>query len=365
MEKTDQEIPEQKQESFLFSRIEDLSKLNPDMTFDRLVIAPGNQLAVHLAKKIFAPNSPACMLITGDLGTGKTHLLQATCQKALIQGLKVLYLNGYGFTNLFLKASKNQQLKELIDNLSKLDLLALDDIQTIVKETWIQNSLARIIDFLLDNGQKLLVTSSGPLESTEKGACSKLASRFGSGLRLSLNSPDIEIKTALLSRQIEEAGLQISQERLDCLVAYPIKDFYSLFSIAQNLIARAELNQGVISNGIIKEVADVCSLQKEQEGFTTDEIMEAVCCTFKVEELWVKSKSRKKGYTLPRQVYIYLCRKLIPWATLDDISKTVNRIHSTVLYSVEIIEARMKRDPRLKRQVNFIKEKLKEKLKEK
>lgn len=356
MKKTNQEIPEQEQESFLFSRIEDLSRFNPDMTFDRLVIGPSNQLVVRLAKGIFAPNSPACMLITGNIGTGKTHLLQATCQKALSQGLKVLYLSGYEFTNL---------LKTSIDNLSRLNLLALDDVQTLIKANWIKDALLQVIDFLLDNRQKLLVSSSGPLESTEKGTCSKLASRFGSGLRLSLDSPDTKIKTALLSRQIEEAGLQISQERLGRLVAYPIKDFYSLFSIAQNLIVRAEVNQGIISDAIIKEVAGVCSLQKEQEGFTPDEIMKAVCRVFKLEESWMKSKSRKKGYTLPRQIYLYLCRKLIPWATLKDIGNTVNRIHSTVLYSVEIIEARMKRDPRLKRQVNFIKEKLEEKLEEK
>lgn len=370
MEKTDQEIPEQKQESFLFSRLENLSKFNQKMTFDKLVIGPSNQSVVDLIEMLIRPTSLfTCLLIIGDIGTGKTHLLQATCQKALSQGLKVLYLSGYGFANLFIKASKEEQLQELMDNLSNLDLLALDDVQTLtlIKETRAQDALLRIIDFLMENQPKLLVSSLDPLEPTKR-TYSKLASRFSSDLQISLNSPDTEIKSSILLSQIEKARLQISQEQLDYLTNWPIKDFYSLLSITQNLIARAQLNQDSISDDIIKEVLDAFFtqkeqkdfIQKEQEDFTPDEIMKAVCRAFKVEESCMKSKSRKKGYTLPRQVYIYLCKKLIPWATLDDIGKTINRIHSTVLYSIEIIETKMMRDRALKRKIDFIKEKLEE-----
>lgn len=154
-------------------------------------------------------------------------------------------------------------------------------------------------------------------------------------------------------------------EKTEQEIPDPLENFYYLISIVHNLIARAGLNKGIISDDIIEEICKVFSFQKEQEGFTTDEIMKAVCRAFKLEKEWMMRKSRKKVHTLPRQIFLYLCRKLIPDITLETLGKIVNRSHSAILYSTEIIEAKIERDPRLKRQVNFIKENLKEKLEEK
>jgi len=329
-----------------------VKELFPEMTFEQFVTGESNLQAIQLAKTVAEPASPfSCLLIIGDIGTGKTHLIQAACQKALERGSKIFYLTGYELKEQISLFRIKRELRE-----EEYDLLALDDIQLLAGRTQIETHhfLTEIIDSLNLNRKKLLVGSSRPPESI-RSFSPNLSSRLNVGLRIILTGPDQELKTKILCREIKKAGLSIEEEQIRWITSHSIADFRRLISIARNLIARARLDEGIISDGIIKEVLEIFSTQKE---FSIKEIMAAVCRNFKVEEEQLKLKSRKAEYTLPRHVFLYLCRTLIPRASLETIGQAINRNHSTALYGIKALKERMQGDPELERKIDLIIEKL-------
>ena len=161
----------------------------------------------------------------------------------------------------------------------------------------------------------------------------------------------------ILKRKAGELNLILSEEIIHLFSQYLSRDIRQMESALRCLKAKSELLNTKIDMNLAKEVLN--SQIPEQNAITTQSIKKLVCQYFKVEPVMLSSKSRKRIHSYPRNLYVYLCRRHTD-TTVEDIAKSINRKHSTVLYASEAIEQKIKVDRKVKNQVSFLEQKLKD-----
>jgi chromosomal replication initiator protein len=212
----------------------------------------------------------------------------------------------------------------------------------------------------LTNDHKRVVFTSSLLPKDIPNLTKELSSRLTSGIVTTIEKPDYETRIKILERKSFEQGITLSGDILNLLAKGLTGDIRQIESALRYLKAKSELLKAEINTDLAREV--LLSHCSEQSCATAEDIRNLVCQYFKVEPHMLESKSRKKIHSYPRNVYVYLCRQHTGM-TVEDIGKTLNRNHSTVLYASEMIEHKMKVDKKVRNQVDFLTRKLKDLIK--
>jgi chromosomal replication initiator protein len=182
-----------------------------------------------------------------------------------------------------------------------------------------------------------------------------LSSRLTSGIITTIERPDFNTRVKILERKSQEQNLEVSEEIIHLFAKHLSRDVRQIESSLSCLKAKSELLNEKISLDLAKE-ALACHVP-EQSGISLEAIQKLVCQYFKVDFQMLQSKSRKKIHADPRKIYVYLCRHYTD-ETLEEIGRSINRIHSTVLYASEVIEHKMNVDRKVKNQVEFLSKKV-------
>ena len=185
----------------------------------------------------------------------------------------------------------------------------------------------------------------------------ELTSRLTSGVITTLENPDYETRVKIIEKKSTEQNLKLTDDIKHLFATHLTRDIRQIESALKSLRAKSELLKVKVDLDLAKEV--IKSHVTDQSYITVKGINKLICQYFKVEPVMLRSKSRKKIHSFPRNVYIYLCRQNTD-ATLEEIGKTINRNHSTVLYSSEVIEKMIKVDHKVRKQVDFLNQKLQE-----
>ena len=185
----------------------------------------------------------------------------------------------------------------------------------------------------------------------------ELSSRLTSGVVSTIVDPDYDTRVKILTKKAAQQGLRVSEEILHLLARRLSRDVRQMESALKCLKAKSELLKAKIDLALAKEVVNC--LVSDESSITTGEIKELVCRYYKVQPDMLRSKSRKKVYTYPRNIYVYLCRCHTD-ETLENIAGTINRSHSAVVYAAELVGHRIKTDDNMKHQVEFLSRKLEE-----
>jgi hypothetical protein len=173
----------------------------------------------------------------------------------------------------------------------------------------------------------------------------ELSSRLTSGLVTTIGGPDYHTRIKILEEKAKGYNVLLSKEVLHFLAGRLKRDIRQMESALKCLKARSELVGARIDMDLAKEV--VSALVSGEGTINTEKVMRLVCEYYKVDPEMLRSKSRKKVYAYPRNIYAYLCRKYSD-ETLESIGNTINRSHSTVVYATELVEKKMKTDRSLK-----------------
>lgn len=334
--------------------------LNQDFTFDRFVVGKCNEFAYSASKALsLGDNWPYHHLyMLANTGLGKSHLTQAIGHAILEHNpeLKVFYITAEDFVNQMIFALKNNRNEEFKNKFRRsCDVLLLEEVHFFSGKEKTQLELEYTLDALINDHKKIIFTSSllpKDIPNLKKG----LLSRLTSGIITNLNSPDYETRIKILRKKAAEQNLSLSEEIIDILARHLKRDIRQIESALRCLRAKSELLKARINPDLAREV--LRSHVSDQTVITMADIQDLVCKYFKVDPLLLKSKSRKKLHSYPRNIYVYLCRQHTTM-TVQDIGKTINRNHSTVLYSVEVIEHKIKTDLKVKNQIGFLIQKLK------
>lgn len=329
------------------------SFLNPNYTFQSFVVGECNQFA-HAAAKAVA-NSPAKaynpLYIYGSTGLGKTHLMQAIGNFCAGKGkMKVLYVSVETFYTDLVNSLQNQKLIEFRNRYRKADILLLDDLQFLTGKKTTQDELFHLFNSLYESN-KQLVLASDHLPKDISGLQERLRSRFEGGLLADIQPPDLEMKVAILKKKAELDNTYLPEDVALFIarnVRSNIRDLEGNFLRVKAFASFT--NQPITLSLCQKALAD---LKEISNGLLTPkEILKTVAHYYGIKVQDLKSKSSAKVYAFPRQVCMWILKKITD-LSYPEIGKLFgNKHHSTVIYSVEKIEEMREKSIELKKSLD-------------
>jgi chromosomal replication initiator protein len=320
-----------------------LPRVRPDYTFENMAVSSTNQLAFvsasTVAKKPGETYNP--LFIYGPTGVGKTHLMQAIANAvyAKTPSKKILYTTSEEFTNDVVEAIRTNNTGNMKKKFRELDLLIIDDIQFVAGKDKVQEELFHTFNTLVDKAAQIVLSSDRPpaeMKQVEK----RLLSRFSGGLTVDIESPDFELRTAILLIKAKKYDVSLSIEAAK-MIAEKAQDARGLEGLLLRVITQAQSQNGEITESLI---SSVLSLNKDEKlnSFHPDEIIKNVCYFYKVKSTQLKSSKRDAFLVRPRQVAMFLLKKELGLTFAEIGNLLGGRDHTTIMHGVEKVDNMLK-----------------------
>lgn len=325
------------------------TRLNPKYTFDTFVIGPSNRFA-HAAA-LAASESPGSsfnpLFIYGDSGLGKTHLLHAIGHYALslYPRLKVRYVNSEEFTNEFINAIRlnktdNSAVEEFHRRYRELDILLIDDIQFIGDKEQTMEGFFHTFNALYEADKQIVITSDVH-PNYLNGFEERLTSRFGSGLLVDVQPPDLETRIAILQKKAATDALEIRPEVFEFIASKISSNIRELEGALVRVVAYANLTKERIDISLAEMMLKDYVSDPDDNEITAALIMGQCAAYFGVTIDQLCSTDRSHQVVEARQIAMYLCRELTD-LSLPKIGQAFGRDHTTVIHANKKILALMK-----------------------
>jgi chromosomal replication initiator protein len=331
---------------------------NPKYSFENFVVGSSNQFAN--AACLAVANNPGKvynpLFIYGGVGLGKTHLLNAIgnflMKYLTINADHICFITAEEFTNELINSLRYEKMGDFRNRFRKMDVLLIDDIQFIAGKERTQAEFFHTFNALHDNMKQIVVTSDKfprDIINFEE----RLRSRFEWGLIADIQPPDLETKVAILNKKAEHENINLPQEVAFYLASNVADNVRVLEGSLIRVSAFASLHNVPITMELSKEIMGHLIKEKKKE-ITIDMILKEVTTHFSIKISDIKSQRRIKSIILPRQVAIYLCRKLTNSSLVSIGEKFGGKDHATIIHSINKIENEMK----IKRELKDIVERL-------
>jgi len=330
--------------------------LNPRYTFDSFVVGPSNRFA-HAASLAVA-ESPAKaynpLFIYGGVGLGKTHLMQAIGHQTLQQHpkAKILYISSEDFTNQLIHAIQNRSTLKFRETYRNLDILLIDDVHFIAGKESTQEEFFHTFNALYEAHKQIVVSSDrSPKEisSLEK----RLVSRFGWGLVTDIQVPDFETRTAILKKKQGRESIVVPDEVIYFLAEKISSNIRELEGALIRVVAYTKLIGKKITLDVAKDVLKDMIIE-EQKKITIDLIQKRVAEYFNVNISDMKVKKRTRALAYPRQVAMYLCRRLTDHSFPEVGEHFGGRDHTTVIHACDKLEKDIEAGKDIKRIIEVL-----------
>jgi chromosomal replication initiator protein len=315
--------------------------LDSRFTFDRFVVDTSNRLAFNAAKALAEPGTPrfSPLYLHSNTGQGKTHLMHAIGQAFMdaCPDATAIYMPAERFMFEFVRAVRERDTYSFKARLRGVDLLMIDDLQFIAGKESTQEEFFHTVDEFMREGKRLVIAADRSPLALE-GIEARLASRLGSGLAADIKPAELGLRRAILDRKLEDMpGASVPSDVLDLLAARISSSVRELEGALNRLVAYAQLNNEVVSIAFAESVLGE-ALRGSQRRVTIDEIQKAVSSHFDVKQLDLVSQRRAVAIARPRQIAMYLAKRLTTRSLPEIGRKFGNRDHSTVIHAVRRIE---------------------------
>jgi chromosomal replication initiator protein len=326
---------------------------NPKYTFDSFVVGPSNQFAnaaclavANLPGKNYNP-----LFIYGGVGLGKTHLLHAIGSYLLEKNIiadstSLCYLSSEDFTNELINSIRYERMDEFRNQFRRMNILLIDDIQFIAGKERTQAEFFHVFNSLYENRKQIVVTSDKfprDIHNFEE----RLSSRFEWGLVADIQAPDVETKVAILKKKAAAERIDLPNDVAFFLATNIDSNIRILEGSLTRIGAFASLTNTKITLEMAKEVLKNI-VRENGETIPAEAILKNVASFFNVRLTDLKAKKKNKSFVLPRQVAMYLCRKLTGLSLQEIGEKFGGKDHTTVLHAIKKIEQKSMEDLILK-----------------
>lgn len=322
------------------------SNLNPHFVFENFVVGKSNQLAEAASKQVAANPGGAYnpLFLYGGVGLGKTHLMHAIGNQILQQrtNAKVVYLHSERFVADMVKALQSNSINEFKRFYRSVDAILIDDIQFFAGKERSQEEFFHTFNALLEGQQQIILTSDRfPKEIN--GIEERLQSRFGSGLTIAVEPPELETRVAILINKAEQSKIQLPYEVAFFIAKRIRSNVRELEGALKRIVANAEFTGQDITLEFVQEaLRDILALQDKL--ISIDNILRTVAEYYKIKVSDLLSKRRNRSVARPRQVAMTLCKELTNHSLPEIGDAFGGRDHTTVLHACRTIKAMKQTD---------------------
>ena len=340
------------------------ANLNPKYKFNTFVVGSSNKFA-HSASLAVA-ESPGItynpLYLYGGPGLGKTHLMHSIGHFILEQNpdMKVLYVTSEEFTNEVIESIRSgnaASMTKLREKYRTVDVLMVDDVQFIIGKESTQEEFFHTFNVLHSARKQIILSSDKPPKEIDN-LDERFRSRFEWGLIADIQPPDYETRMAILRKNAELCSLKINEEIINYIATNIKSNIRELEGALNKIVAAAKLNKVDLTLPVAEEaLKDVIYPNKSRE-ITPNAIINVVSEHFGVKPEDVASKKRNSEFVLPRQIVMYLCRKLTDTSYVNIGKLLSKKDHTTIIHGVNKITAELEINEDLKNKVDIIIKKL-------
>ena len=309
-------------------------------TFDNFVEGKSNQLARAAASQV-ADNPGAAynpLFIYGGTGLGKTHLLHAVGNAILLNNpkAKIAYMHSERFVQDMVRALQNNAIEKFKQYYRSVDALLIDDIQFFSGKTRTQEEFFHTFNALLEGNQQIILTSDR--YPKEVDVEDRLKSRFGWGLTIAIDPPELETRVAILKRKAEEHHVNLADEVAFFIAKRLRSNVRELEGALNRVIANANFTGRAITIDFVREaLRDLLALQDKL--VTIDNIQRTVAEYYKIKVSDLLSKRRSRSVARPRQLAMALSKELTNHSLPEIGNAFGGRDHTTVLHACRKVVA--------------------------
>ena len=314
-----------------------LPKVRKDFTFQTMAVSESNQLAYVSAqtvvKKIGVAYNP--LFIYGPTGVGKTHLMHAIANQVYEEtpSKKIIYLTSEDFTNEVVEAIRANDTARMKKKLRMADLFAIDDIQFIAGKERVQEELFHTFNTLIDKSSQIVMSSDRPPEEIKKIE-KRLSSRFAGGLTVDIETPDFELRTAILLIKAKKLEFNLPIE-----IAKKIAEKILDTRILEGNLLRIMTECQAKGEAVEKIVEKILNNGKDEEShYHPDELIKNLCTFYKIKPTQIKSPKRDASLVKARQIAMYMLRKEFGLPFVEIGNMLGGRDHTTVMHGVGKVE---------------------------
>ncbi len=317
------------------------SNIKENYTFDNFVEGKSNQLAKAAATQV-ADNPGSAfnpVFIYGGTGLGKTHLLHAVGNGILAkkENAKIVYMHSERFVQDMVKALQNNAIEEFKRHYRSVDALLIDDIQFFANKERSQEEFFHTFNALLEGNQQIILTSDRYPKEIE-GVEDRLKSRFGWGLTIAIEPPELETRVAILMKKAQQSNINLPHEVAFFIAKKLRSNVRELEGALNRVIANANFTGRPISIDFVKEaLRDLLALQDKL--VTIDNIQRTVAEYYRIRVSDLLSKRRSRSVARPRQVAMALSKELTNHSLPEIGDAFGGRDHTTVLHACRKVKA--------------------------
>ena len=334
------------------------NRLNPNLNFDSFIQGSSNDIALSYSKKVCQQVSRYNPLyICGGVGLGKTHLLNAIGLELQSEN-NVMFISAERFMYHFIKSIKKNDMVNFKDFFRKSSVFIIDDIQFIRGKESLQEEFFHTFNSLMDKGSQIIISADRSPMKLDR-VQDRIKSRLAGGLVVDIDIPDLELKTKIIKKKIAEIqnqfkeNINLSEEVINYIASESKTNIRELIGILNRTIAFSRVHNKILTISDCKNILkDVFSQIKI---ITVDKIQNTVSNFFNIPLNEMLSQRRSRPLARPRQIAMYLAKKMTTRSLPEIGRRFANRDHTTVIHAVKTITRLSEQDDEMKKNINQIK----------
>ncbi len=334
------------------------NRLSPSLSFESFIKGKSNDIALSYSKKVCEHISRYNPLyLCGGVGLGKTHLLNAIGLELQSKN-NVMFISAERFMYHFIKSIKKNDMVNFKDFFRKSSVFIIDDIQFISGKESLQEEFFHTFNSLMDKGSQIVISADRAPMKLDR-VQDRIKSRLAGGLVVDIETPDIDLKIKIIKKKIEEIqsqfkeSIHLSDEVISFIAAESKTNIRELIGVLNRVIAFSRVHNKNLNvsdcKNILKDVFNQIRV------ITVDKIQNVVSNYFNINLSEMLSQRRSRPLARPRQIAMYLAKKMTTRSLPEIGRRFANRDHTTVIHAVKTITRLSEQDDEMKKNINQIK----------
>ena len=334
------------------------NRLNPNLNFDNFIQGKSNDIALSYSKKVCEHISRYNPLyICGGVGLGKTHLLNSIGLELQSEN-NVMFISAERFMYHFIKSIKKNDMVNFKDFFRKSSVFIIDDVQFLSGKESLQEEFFHTFDSLMSKGSQIIISADRHPSKLDR-VQDRIKSRLAGGLVVDIDMPDLDLKIKIIRKKIEEIqsqfkeSINLNDEVVNYIANESKTNIRELIGVLNRVIAFSRVhNKNLTTNDCKNILKDVFNQIKI---ITVDKIQNAVSNYFNIPLSEMLSQRRSRPLARPRQIAMYLSKKMTTRSLPEIGRRFANRDHTTVIHAVKTITRLSEQDDEMKRSIGQIK----------